>query len=328
MFQARTSIIKEYLTLVLQTGATSKDRIFNFISLLAVLRGNLEGGDNENIHERTKHEERLSDLYQFQDQNLARHKVDNKDVVESLLVALKAFLRDLSFESWLELAEIPSFELLSLNGISGVWREGDTPSNLQFIAAHLLAQCKLLMQVYPGGMAAELLNIISGFSRLYSKELELNLDEMSRVDILDRIGDSEDQQNWKLDAFIDTLFGDRLIAEVLSDSESLSRLSSHPEKSSRHSARILAHLKKSKEVEEFHKQFLKKIARCLDFNALQSVAVEVTEDGFDFQTEEFDVEFVEALNKATEENSEEVQQDFLVLCIQNGRETVSRSVGV
>ena len=91
----------------MKPGAENEAKVLNFISLLAVLGCNLSAADSSTISESPP----SSLIYNFKPApNSSLSPVERKPEVTSslkaLFVALKAFLLDLDFNSWFEMAEV------------------------------------------------------------------------------------------------------------------------------------------------------------------------------------------------------------------------------
>lgn len=83
------------------------------------------------------------------------------------------------------------------------------------------------------------------------------------------------------------------------------------------------------DIPEFQRQFLVRIARCSSSEDLVNLLRVDLEPGRRFdvlETDSFDLEFVQALNKASGVENDEVRQDFLILALQNGEKTVETLV--
>lgn len=65
----------------------------------------------------------------------------------------------------------------------------------------------------PGDLVVDLLDVVSGFSRFYSRELELNLEDMELKEIMERLqgGGGTEDEGWKLDAYLGKLISRNVI---------------------------------------------------------------------------------------------------------------------
>jgi len=312
-------ILKEYLVTVLRPKCSKREKIVNFLSLLCVLRSHLNPSPTQPPP--------LADLYNFESKLEATTKSTPKSGLDALLVALKAFVFDLDFDSWLDMAEASSDEVMKTNRISRVWIEDDIPSNLQLMAAHILAEVETSLQGMPGDLVVELVPVISQFSRRYTRQLELGIEELSLKQLITKIkeysGDNK-TPDWKLKAFIERVFS-TFLSEALGEEESVATLNIFlPHLSNK---LILLHetLSKQTNIQNFQKIFLHNVARISSLEDIQAVLKSsICNDTARFETTSFQDEFVSALNKAT--GGEEGSKEFLLLALQNREKTASNLV--
>ena len=72
------------------------------------------------------------------------------------------------------------------------------------------------------------------------------------------------------------------------------------------------------------KQFILNLAKLSSLQDMETIVF--TGTSCNLETEEFDLEFIQSLNKASEEGSEEFKKPFLLLALQNGEKTVRNLV--
>jgi len=323
--QEKEQIIGDYLKAIFCPGLEEEQKFSNLISLLAVVKSYLSSPTSN----------ATSTLYNFKRYSKESTEQENhKSIIEPLIVALKAFTYDLSVESWLE--KIDSQQLIENNAISNIWMEENFPSNLQMITAHLMAQLAPLIEESGLENCADLLTVINSFAQPYNRQLELNLEELTLTELISCIKKTNvDNTAWKLDAYLDRV-ASHYLPEALADERFVDLLLHHPTRLSRHIKLIHKTLTDLPTVSANQKQLMLAVGRvCPNFDDL--VALIQTNSGCNFshvsttpsklQVDTYDLEFVDALNRASGDFADEaVQRNFLLLCVQNPALTVVKLV--
>ena len=119
------------------------------------------------------------------------------------------------------------------------------------------------------------------------------------------------------------------LPEVLKLDENIKILSEHVSKLTDALPGLYLELTGQPDIPEFQRQFLVRIARCSFSEDLLNLLRVYLEPGRRFdvlETDSFDLEFVQALNKASGVENDEVRKDFLILALQNGEKTVETLV--
>jgi len=303
-----------------------KDKSVIMANVLIVLRLLLDLGNNSQKVKIIQISEETESLYCFTKNTQPSTCLDITGVLDVVLAIFKTLVVDLSLDTWMEWCEISSGDIVCYKDWLEYWSDGEPPSNMQLLVAHLQAQCRQLLveREEKTALVKEMATVMKSTANFYDRKVELNMDEMELVEMMEKV---QILDGWKQKAFVDHILDENL-EESLENEDYVKYLLENPALLSDKIEKIIKVLMEKDHIKENQKALINKLVLTLPKDDVTGILQRhVAQHGMTckLRTSCFDQRFVSCLNKgvSTESDTHLDVIQFLSLALQDPKGIVN-----
>jgi len=157
--------------------------------------------------------------YSAEDKKCAEHVL----CIENLLTLYKDLMNEITIQEWMDGSDISTEKLLSNTSGVEYWpTDTAAPSNIQMLIAHTQALCCERLKEDPtlaSPLVTQIEQMLSATAKLYTRSMELDIDNLDLEQIFSKL--KENNEDWKINAYVNHIMSLDDIDQVLSDKKYL-----------------------------------------------------------------------------------------------------------